>query len=336
MTKSIAFLFAASMLFLTTACDPADEPTTERSAEIEVDADAEEPDGHHDGKHGEHAKFAVEKLCSELDCTETQATQIAELLAKKHESRDEGDREARKTERDAANKVLADAFRADVFDASVLARAKPDRHRDHEAHMLAMATELHALLTPEQRATLADKIQQDGPMFFVGKRGHGKHGEGPHGDKHPDKVDGPHGDPAERVAGQVQHLCEKVICTAEQQAQLTELFTSEHQARHADKKQRPEADFSAVAALFRADTLDAAKLAETMAAAKADHEQRKAERDKGLAEHLASVHAILTPEQRAVLADLIEDKGLHALMGGKHGKHGKRGKHGKDRRDGQG
>lgn len=341
MTKSIAFVFTASLLFITTACDPADEPTTERAAEIDADAEVEDPaDGHHGGKRGDHAKFAVEKLCSELECSEAQATQIAQLLERKHDRRDKHedrpDRDARKAAREQANKLLADAFRAEVFDVSALDRAKPERpdhDADHLDRMLTTVTELHAILTPEQRAKLADKLQADGPMFFIGKHGprmhgiHGKHGDAPHAEGHPDK------DPSERVAEHVQHLCEKVTCTADQQAQLTQLFAAEHEARHADKQTREAPDFSAVAELFRADTLDSAKLAETMAASKAEHAQRKVEHEKAFGQHLAQVHAILTPEQRAIVADLIEDKGLHALIGGKHGKRDKHGKHGKRDKD---
>jgi Spy/CpxP family protein refolding chaperone len=329
MTKSIAFVFATSMLFITTACDPADadDPVTERSAEVQSDPDAEEPDGDHD-KRGDHAKFVVDKLCSELECTEAQATKIAEVFAKKHEKRDDKDREAHEVARAEANKALAAAFRADVFDASVLDRHKPDRDGDHESKMITLTTELHAILTPEQRAKLADKVQQDGPLFFIGKRGHDKHGE-----SRPDKAEGPHGDPAERVAQHVSHLCEKVTCTPEQQAQLTQALTAAHEARHAAKDQRSEPDFSAVAALLRADTLDAAKLTEALEAGKAEHEQRKVERDKAFGAIVGQVHAILTPEQRAIVADLIEDKGVHALMGGRHGKHDKRGKGRHDKRD---
>jgi Spy/CpxP family protein refolding chaperone len=338
MTKTTnAFLFAASMLFAT-ACDPVDEPTTERAAEVEVDSKAAGEDHH--GKDGEHGKFAADKLCSELECSEAQATQISELFAGKHESRDEGDREARKVARAEGHKALAAAFRAESFDVTVLERGKPEHDGDHEARMLEFATQLHAILTPAQRAKLADRVEADGPMFFLGKRGHGK--RGPHGEGHgpggdgqsshgeaPDGVDGPHGDSAERVAQHVSRLCEKVICTPEQQAQLTQFLTSAHEARRGSPDQREKPDASAVAALLRADTLDTAKLSELMTAGKAEHEARKAEHEKAFGEVVAGVHGILTAEQRAIVADLIEADGLHALMGGKGGKHGKRGKPGK-------
>ena len=329
MTKSISFLFAASMLFLTTACDPADEPTTERSAEI----DSEEAKPCDDeGKRGDHGKFAVDKLCSELECNETQVAQITELFASMHEGRGEKDHEAHKAARDAANKVLADAFRADTFDVSVLERQKPERDGDHAEQMIEFATGLHTILTPEQRTKLADKIADGGPMFFMGHGGphKGPRGDGPRGEG-PDGIDGPKGDPSERHAKHVEQLCEKVTCTDDQKAQLTEVFTAAHEARKAAKDSREEPDFTAVADLLRADTLDAAKLRETIAAGKVDHEQREVERDNSFGSMMAEVHAILTPEQRGVVADLIEDKGMRALMGGKHGKHGKGGK--KDRGD---
>jgi Spy/CpxP family protein refolding chaperone len=331
MTKTTTFLFAASLsLSFLTACDPAEEPTTDRAAELEsdVDADADPHHGHH-GKRGDRAKFAAERLCSELECSEAQATQIADLFASKHEDRDEGDRDAHEAARAEAHKLIAAAFRAESFDPSVLERAKPERDGDHESRMLEMATKLHAILTPEQRAKLADMIADGGPKFFMGhgKRGHhddGSHDkhEGPHGE-------GPHGDPAERVAHHVERLCEKVTCTPEQQAQLAQSFTGAHEDRREAHEQREKPDFSAVGALLRAETLDTAKLSEAMAATKAEHEARKAEHIKAFGEVVAEVHAILTPEQRAIVADMIEADGVHSLMGkgGKRGKHGKRGGH---------
>jgi Spy/CpxP family protein refolding chaperone len=333
MTKTTtAFLFAASLLF-TTACDPAEEPTTERAAELDSEIDAPADDEAHGDKHGrgKHQKFAAEKLCSELECTEAQAAQISELFAGKHEGRDEGDREARKAARAESNKLIAAAFRADSFDVAVLERAKPEREGDHEARMLEFATELHAILTPAQRAKLAEHVEAGGPMFFMGKHGkrgpHGDHhdGHGPHGEG-PDGVEGPHGDPAERAAHHVERLCEKVTCTAEQRTELTQVFVSAKQARHEQHESREKPDFSAVGALLRADTLDAAKLSEVLAAGKAEHHARKAEHHEAFGETLAQVHAILTPEQRAIVADAIEADGLRSLMGGKHGKHGKHGK----------
>jgi Spy/CpxP family protein refolding chaperone len=221
MTKTTtAFLFAASLLF-TTACDPAEDPTTERAAEIDSPADGEA----HSGKHGKHRTLAAEQLCSELECSEAQTEQILQLFAGKHEGRDEGDHEAREAARAESHKVIAAAFRAESFDVAVLDRAKPDHEGDHDARMLEFATELHAILTPAQRAKLADQVEAGGPMFLMGKHGkRGPHGEGPddqHGPRGdaPDGVEGPRGDPAERVARQVGRLCEKVTCTAEQQAQ---------------------------------------------------------------------------------------------------------------------
>lgn len=338
MTKtSIAFLFAASMLF-TTACDPAEEPTQDRAAQLdgELDGDVEGEDHH--GKPGERGKFAVEKLCSDLECSEAQVAQITELFAGNHERRDDGDREAHKAARAEAHKLLAAAFRADVFDPAVLEQAKPehDKAGDHEDRMLDVATQLHAILTPEQRAKLADQVEAGGPMFFMGKRGPGKRGpdgEGPEGHgprgEGPDGVDGPHGEPGDRVAKHVSRLCEQVTCTAEQQASLTQTLTAAHEARRSEHEQRVEPDFSAVAELLRADTLDTAKLREVMDAGKAEHQARKAEHEQAFGEVVASVHAILTPEQRAIVAGAIEQDGLHALMGGKGGKRGKGGKHGK-------
>ena len=334
MTKiTTAFLFAASISFIA-ACDPAEDPVTERSAEVEAPTkpgEAHDRDGHH-GKRGDRGKFAAEKLCSEIACTDDQAAQVLALFTSRpHERRDKADREAHKTERDAAHKALADAFRAESFDVSVLERVAPPRdHGDRDDHMIAFATELHAILTAEQRAKLADEVAERGPLF-MGRGGH-------HGHHGPKGVDG--GEHGDRVAKHVDKLCEQVTCTAEQATQLTATLAGAREARHEAREQHDQPDFTAFAELFRADTLDAAKLRASMDAAKAEHDARKAERGKQMGAVVAEIHGILTPEQRAIVANMIEQHGIGALMhgprDGKRGKHGKRGKgKGKDKADNQ-
>jgi Spy/CpxP family protein refolding chaperone len=321
MPRTIALLFATTLMFTATACDSPEEPVEDRAAET-PDAQPGDLDAkrdHHDGHWGKHNP--AEKICSAVECTDAQLAQIDELFAKRHEQRDEAAHEARKTARAEAHKAIADAFRADEFDVSVLDRVKPEHEdgADREAKMIGFATELHAILTPEQRAKLADTIEAGHPMMFLhGKRGH-----------HFDKGDG---EPdADHLARKVDGFCEPITCTAEQKTQLTATFESVHEAkqeaRAAHEADKP--DLKPLADAFRAETLDEAKLRAALAEGKVDMQERKAEHGKQFGTLLAEIHDILTPEQRAIVANMIEADGIHALMG-KRG-HGKDGKHGKRR-----
>lgn len=321
MPRTIALLFASTLLFTTSACDSTDEPVEDRAAEPGEVGDPGEV-GAKRGHHGKHDPG--ERLCAVIECSEAQAVQIDELFAKRHE-RGDGSHEDRKAERAAAHKAIADAFRSDNFDVAVLDRVAPDHGdgEDREAKLVGFATELHALLTPEQRAKLADEIESGRPMLFHhGKRGkHGKWGK-KHGKDFEKKHEGDH---ADRFAHSVERFCEPISCTAEQSAQLTATFKGVHEAKrdaraehHANKP-----DLKPLADAFRAETLDEAKLR----AALPDKHERKADHFEHMGATLAEIHTILTPEQRAIVADKIEAEGLHAVMGkGKGERHGKRGK----------
>ncbi len=342
MTRKIALLFASTMMFTAVACDSAEESVEDRAAEA---TDAPDQVG---AKRGHHGKFnPTEKLCAEIECSDAQAAQIDELFASRHDSRggpDKADHEARKAARADAHKAIADAFRADEFDLSVLERvASPNPEHDggdREAKMIELATELHAILTPVQRAKLADKIQEGGLMMFFGghhgMRGH--HGKGPRGTKdfagegNEGKTEG---DLAAHLAPRVEGFCEPISCTDEQKAQLTATFQGLHEAHHEARAEREadKPDFTPLADAFRADTLDEAKLRTVLAEGKANKKERKAEHRKEFGGVIAEIHDILTPEQRAILADKIEADGLHSIMGGHgrghhKGKRGKRGGHG--------
>jgi Spy/CpxP family protein refolding chaperone len=331
MSSKTALVIAASMLFTTVACDSAEDQVEDGAVEAPATdpADIRAERGHH-GKR----RNAADKLCAELECSEGQASEISELFARRHESRDSADHQARKAARAETNKVLADAFRADAFDPAVLDRAKPERDgSDHETKILAFATELHGLLTPEQRAKLGDKIEADGPMFLGGRGKHGKMGKhGKHGKYDKIEKHGKHGkmekhgnmgkrghkakhDPAERLAHEVDRFCEPVSCTDEQRTRLTATFEGVHQT-HRDARAERKADkpdFSGIADAFRAETLDEAKLRAHMAKAREQMHDRKADHRKAFGSVLAEVHDIVTPEQRAIIAQEIEADGLRAL-----------------------
>ncbi|MCA9701434.1 MAG: Spy/CpxP family protein refolding chaperone, partial [Myxococcales bacterium] len=342
MKKTISMLFATTLLFaFTAACDSEETTPEDRAAELqagEAPADVDAPcDG--EGPHGKgmHGKFGNpgERLCAELECSEEQAQQITALFAAHRpdfDKHDKGDREAFEAARTEANQKLADAFRSDSFDATVLDQLRPPRPEGEDAdarldEMVDMVGELHALLTPAQRETLAGKIAEGGPMFLHGpggKHGGKRHGEGKrgkHGER--DQLAGPEGErsPEAHLAKKVDRFCEPISCSDEQKTQLQAVLAGareDHQERRADKP-----DFAPFADLVRADTLDKAKLRELMVAGHAKGE----ERGQGMADVIAEVHDILTPAQRATVADSIAEGGLRAVMGHGEGKRG--GKHGK-------
>lgn len=332
MTRTIALLFATTMMFTLSACDTGDEDTVEDRAAEQPDAGSPDAVAGKRGPHGKHNP--ADRLCAELECTDAQATEIAALFEDLRPERDDAAREAHKAARADAHKALADAFRADDFDPSVLAKAAPPRDRaEHEDKMVDLAVELHKILTPEQRAKLADKIAAGGPMMFGhhGMKGgkHGKHGGEGHGEW---KGEGKP-DPAERIAHKVEEFCEPIACTEAQVGQLTATFTGAHEARRDARAERKadKPDLSPVADLFRADTLDQAALRAAFASVHPP-EGREGGHAEQAGALLGEIHGILTPEQRATVADKIEAEGPHAVMGGKHGgKHGNKGKRGHGR-----
>jgi Spy/CpxP family protein refolding chaperone len=333
MPRTIALLFASTLMFTATACDPTEEPVEDRAAEVpEAEPGEVGAKRDHHGKHGKHGKHnPADKLCAEIECSEAQAAQIDELFASRHERRDGAAHEARKAARAEAHQAIADAFRADTFDVAVLDRVAPEGEHDgedREAKLIAFATELHALLTPEQRAKLADEIEAGHPMLFHhGKRGghHGKWG------KHfAEKHGGDH------LAHAVDRFCEPITCTAEQETQLTAIFQSAHEAKRDARAEHEgeQRDLKPLADAFRAETLDEGQLRAALAEGKGQKQDRKADHREAMGATLAEIHQLLTPEQRAIVADVIEADGLHALIGkrkgeGKGKRHGKKGKRGR-------
>ena len=328
---STSALLACALLF-TSACDSEELAPSEdeRAAELDLEFAPEGDHEHGARKHGKHARMnPAAHLCEKIACSEDQRGEIEALFETRrvaHESK-RGDKDARRAAHQEKNAKLAAAFRAEEFDASVLAQLHGER--DHGEHMQAMAefaVELHALLTPEQREQFAEHA----PMLMHGKMGrhhgprHGKMGRHHRGEGK-DKHEGMKRSHEQRLAHHVERFCEPLACSEDQQTQLAAAFAGAHEAR----KDAPKPDMSGFAAAFRADELEASTLVELMQAAKQEH---GGERLEGMSSALSEVHAILTPEQRSTVADKIEAEGLHSLMGkkrGKHGKHGKRGKHGK-------
>ncbi len=301
-------------LLLTLACDSGDESVEARSAD-EPDAIATEHGDHDREGHFDHGKKMVDHLCGEIECSDDQRESIAELLAaNKPERGPEGEG------REDFQRALADAFRAETFDLAAL--PKPDDQEAHEAHRTQMATTivgLHDLLTAEQRELIAAKIEAGGPMGLLGHgpgmRGHGKRGEGERGQE---------GDAAKHAELEVERLCATLTCTEAQVEELGSIFTDAMaELAPPEPAKVDDALETRFAAAFRADALALADVEALLDATRPAKPPRPA-----MDELLVSIHAVLTPEQRGLLADEIAERGPHAIFGGK-GKHGHEGEHGK-------
>lgn len=201
----------------------------------------------------------------------------------------------------------------------MLEQAKRDHAGgEHEGRVLEMAAQLHAILTPEQRATLAARIEADGPMMFGhrGKRGYGDK-MGKRG-RHHDAGEGEAKlDPVARAAKKVDHVCELVTCTDDQRTRLSATF-EDIREEHMVEGDKP--DFAPFADAFRAETFDAEALRANMSAREAEHEARALEHIKAFAATIAEIHDILTPEQRRLVADQITAHGIRGMFGKHHGK----------------
>jgi len=307
-TSFLRLLLPAALLVA--ACDRGDELESpeldERAAEAAPSADDDAPareKAHHRGMD-----HKLDRLCEKLACTDAQRVRIEGLAARLWSERPEptGDR-------GAANQALARAFGGDAFSTADLqafhAAAGPDSE-EMDALLVEAVGELHGILDTTQRATLADKIEKRGLPFMGG--GHGKRHDGERDE--------------DRSAKRAARLCEKLACAEDQQARIVELVQ-----KRPEPGQVPQADREALAQAFRGESLsDDAVNAYLDAAAKARVADRAA-----LDAQAVELHGLLTPTQRATLAERIAEDGPRALGLSGKGHHGKGGKgHGKDKKHG--
>jgi Spy/CpxP family protein refolding chaperone len=298
------------------ACDT-DEQVARSGDAPEDTAALEHPNADEADPHpGDHHRFRgpgmmIDRLCGELDCTADQRAEIEDLA---RDLRPEG---PFFKDRGTAQRAVADAFRAETLDTEAL-RTQVRSFEKHADVLKGTMTDalvgLHGILTPEQRAAAADIIEKRGPMFMRGHGKHGKHGKhvkhGKHGKRHAKGAP----DMQARADHMVERLCEKVSCTGDQAAQIKAAVT---ERRTADKAEHGAVG-EKLAAAFRSDSFGPEEV-QVLIAAKEEKMRTRAERHL---EKVAAVHALLTPDQRAVIADEIAEHGPRGFMGG-HGGHGR-------------
>lgn len=296
--KRTALFFAALAL---AACDSEpDDPSEARLAELDADAELDDLEAPQEGRHRKHGKRhgshegPSSEICEAIACTDAQQERVKTIFARPE--RGERPEHGERPDHSEADATLAKAFAtADFAEADLLAwleqmPARPDR----QSHRFDAMSELHTILTAEQRTALAAKVSA-GEVFAGRGERHGKH-ERSEGDEHHNR----------RLA----HFCEPLDCSDAQQAELAGVFAKKHESRP-----DPQVRRDAIAAAFGSETFDTEALRESC-----EHDPA------AKAGAIAEVHAVLTAEQRSILAERIAEDGPRALMGkgGKHGRHGKR------------
>lgn len=117
--------------------------------------------GPHRGRRGFGMRRPLRFLIERLDLSDEQAQQIGRILEIRRLEREQADLDRRK-----AQARMADLFEADTLDGGALGSAAQERvaasERERDATIEAVQ-QLHALLTPAQRATFASLVRS-GPF----------------------------------------------------------------------------------------------------------------------------------------------------------------------------
>ena len=158
-----------SLSFACLACDAQPE-RAEFDASLELAADGEEaaPPRHGEQKRG-HERLSAERVCELVSCSDDQLAHVSAMMDDARERRaaaranHEADAVSRAELMKAANVELAARFRGDTLTAADLETYREGIHGAHKRRgdgargegRDALLLELHAILTPEQRATLA-------------------------------------------------------------------------------------------------------------------------------------------------------------------------------------
>ena len=297
MKRTALFLAALALA----GCDSEPDDLSEaRLAELDAEEDVEDLDAPQEGRHSKHGKRGGShegpsaEICAAIACTDAQQEQVKTIFARPEQG--ERPEHGERPDLSAADAALAKAFatpdfgEADLRAWSEQLPARPDR----SSHRFDAMSELHTILSAEQRTALAEKVSA-GEVFAGRGEGHRKHERS---------------DADEHKGRRLEHFCEPLDCSDAQKSKLAEVFANRHESRP-----DPQSRKDAIAAALQSDTFDADALRESC-----EHDPAAS------ASSVVEVHAVLTPEQRAVIAERIAEHGLRALMG-KGGKHSGRGKH---------
>lgn len=257
-----------------------------------AEAGIEHDGGDHAGKHRRGpGGMVVSTALEELDLTAEQRTQIEGLFAKEKPSDAERDDHAAKAQ------ALANAVRAGSIDVATFAK-KDGARPDKRAQFAADLDELHGILSAEQRTELVAALKARAPK---GPPDGGPEGRGD-GER---RGKGPKGEGRRGPGGPMGFMLHGIELTDAQKESIPKALADAGIGPKEGKgKGRPDhaemkAKIEAVMDAFVKDDFKAANvLPEPPEGAGGPHK---------MVEALAVVVPLLTPEQRATLADRIEE-----------------------------
>lgn len=246
------------------------------------------------GGHGKMGFGLAGPQLASLNLSDQQKTQIQALQTEAQaffEAKKPAEADApRQGDHEAARAAFEAAFKSDSFDPAALSAARPARPAASEAMIdfqVDQMIKLHAILTPEQRARLAQAPE------------HADRAQAP---EQADRAQpAPPADAAERQNERLDKLATALSLSDAQKTQLGAIFTAEASARQAEHERRRsgiEAQHKAISDLLTAASVDRSALKTLLQARTAEAP------DSDHLEQLAQIHAILTAEQRATFLTL--------------------------------
>lgn len=296
------FVFAASLALggcasANSAIEPDENVTaTSEAANAEADGPHARP-----GRRGHPLLAAALK---EINLSAEQRQKIEAAMNGLHADKEKGE------QMKAFHKALADDIRAGKVDEATLKAKSGDMekaHAEHRAAVVKAVETLHATLTPEQRTQLVTILKE---RMQKHAEAAGKHGPGKHEKR--EKKDGKHH--AHR-GGPMMFMLHGLELRDDQKKAIEAAMPPKPDADDkAAKFEGHRAKMDAALEAFKGDKFDGAAVLPEQ-----DRKHAMAER---FVKMLQVVVPILDAEQRAELAERIEEGPRMGRHGGKHGKHG--------------
>lgn len=258
-------------------------------------------------------------FCGLVSCDHKQMVQVERVM---EDARITRDAQVDATEAQAR---LAEAFRGASLRADDVQRyfdAVGDGD-DRVRQQAQVLSSLHELLDPPQRRAVATAIDARGPGYVLGLRRGGRRGAGATGTT--GKVGkagarggrggagtGPGGGGrpslAERQKRRVGGICDHLECT---DAQRRKLLSEARKIERDDLDADIASMHLKLAVVMRKDDAPPEAVARQMTALR----EKQRQRERVISELVASIHAVLTPEQRGVVAEDIADQGPGVALG---------------------
>ncbi len=282
--------------------------TTAVDDELETaEAGLEHDAGEHAGKHhrGGPGRMVVNTALEELELTADQRTKIEGLFQKDKPS------EAEREDHAARAQALANAVRAGSIDVATFAK-KDGGRPDKRARFAADLDELHGILSSDQRSELVAALKERAPKGPPD--GEGRHG--PDGER---RGKGPKGEGRRGPGGPMGFMLHGIDLSDSQKETIQKALTDAGIGPKEGKEGKGKPDHAAMKAKIEA-AMDAFIKDDFKAADVLPEPPEGAGGPHKMIEALAIAVPHLTAEQRAELADRIEEG---PMRGGPKGKRGR-------------